>query len=413
MDSSFTFTSASVAVGLFSLLHIALAAPAVAMMVLAPIAEAAGIRRPFFTDEARTLTRFTVATFAVSSVLAVFMIELFVGLFPLTNSWMFNQFRLPIYLGSGAFLLMTVSLLAYFFWWDAIRARSERLHIAIGAAAGVFVLIWSAMLDGMGSYMLTPRAADGAWATLLNSTWIPLMLHRFGGDLAAAGYLAAGYAAWMAGRRSGHADEPYYAHFFRIAFGVGLLGLLIQPFTGLLYAVQIERTAPGAYEQLVAGRYQGWMYVQFMLVAVLFLGSYVVLASEAPADRHQIWRGSLVILSAVLMVICVGEPNVRRFFTWLLVGLTLWSFVSRRHALIAFGPGTVNRPGIRLTAAMLALTSLLTYLTMGIIRETARRPDTVRGMISLQDEVLDRSRFEVRGSKLEGPHLFDVPSLKY
>ena len=38
-------------------------------------------------------------------------------------------------------------------------------------------------------------------------------------------------------------------------------------------------------------------------------------------------------------------------------------------------------------AITMGIVSLLTYLTMGTIRETARRPDTVRGVISLQDEL--------------------------
>lgn len=376
----------TVIVGLFSLLHIALAAPAVAFMVLAPMTEAAGIRRPFYTEEARTMTRFTVATFAASSVLAVFMIELFVGLFPLTNTWLFNRFRLPVYFGSAAFIVMTVSLLAYFFWWDAIRAKSIRLHIVLGAVAASCVLVWAAVLDGMGSYMLTPHETTGTWAAVRNPSWIPLMLHRFGGDLAVAGYLAAGYAAWMMGRRAGHPDESYYLHFFKLGFGIGLTGLLLQPLTGLLYAVRIEQAVPRAYAQLVAGPYQGWVYAQFAFVGLLFVGSHVVLRSGIPAAGHQPWHGALLLLSTVLMVAFVGEPNVRRVFSLLLVGLTLWSLVSRRHALIAVDAPALNRPAIRLTAAALAVVSLLTYVTMGIIRESARRPDTVRGMISLQDE---------------------------
>lgn len=381
----------TVVVGLFSLLHIALAAPAVAFMVLAPMAEAAGLRRPFFTDHARTITRFTVVTFAASSVLAVFMIELFVGLFPLTNRWLFNQFRLPLYAGSAAFVLMAVLLLAYFFWWDAIRAKSARLHIALGSLAALGALIWAALLDGMGSYMLTPVTGDSTWGSLVNPTWIPLMLHRLGGDLSLAGYLAAGYAAAMLRRRGGHPDEPYYLHFFKIAFVIGLLGLLLQPLTGLLYAVRIEAATPDAYARLIAGGYRGWVYAQFTLIGILFAGTYGIVQSAGPSHSHALWRSALVGLSAVLMVLFVGQPNVRRVFTFLLIGLTLWPFIAWRRRLATLPAAAVSRPLMRLTALMLALASLLTYLTMGVIRETTRRPDTVNGMISLRDEARART----------------------
>jgi hypothetical protein len=41
---------------------------------------------------------------------------------------------------------------------------------------------------------------------------------------------------------------------------------------------------------------------------------------------------------------------------------------------------------MRPIAVALGVLSILTYVTMGTIRETARRPDTVRHLISLQDE---------------------------
>jgi len=43
---------------------------------------------------------------------------------------------------------------------------------------------------------------------------------------------------------------------------------------------------------------------------------------------------------------------------------------------------------VRRLSIGLGVVSLLMYLAMGTIRETARHPDTVQGIISLQDEVL-------------------------
>jgi hypothetical protein len=43
-------------------------------------------------------------------------------------------------------------------------------------------------------------------------------------------------------------------------------------------------------------------------------------------------------------------------------------------------------PWGRSIAVTLGVLSVLIYVTMGTIRETARRPDTVRNMISLHDE---------------------------
>src|SRR5688572_19256148 len=86
----------SLIVGLFSLLHIALAGLSVGFMVLVPVFEWYGKTNAVATDLARALTRFTVIVFSVSTVLAVIMVELMIGLFPVTTMWIWNQFRGPI-----------------------------------------------------------------------------------------------------------------------------------------------------------------------------------------------------------------------------------------------------------------------------------------------------------------------------
>ena len=72
---------------------------------------------------------------------------------------------------------------------------------------------------------------------------------------------------------------------------------------------------------------------------------------------------------------------------WLLTAMTAWAAYSAwlRWRLDA-APRRKQSITHRLAMA-LGVLALLMYVTMGTIRETARRPDTVRGMISLQDQV--------------------------
>ena len=95
----------SIAVGIPSLLHIVVAGLSVGFLVLSPIFEWWGRRSVHFTDLAHAITKFTVLFFSVSTVLAVIMVELLIGLFPVTTMWMWNQFRGPIALAIAAFLL--------------------------------------------------------------------------------------------------------------------------------------------------------------------------------------------------------------------------------------------------------------------------------------------------------------------
>ncbi|MCA9422337.1 MAG: hypothetical protein KC592_15040, partial [Nitrospira sp.] len=111
-------TGSSIWIGFFSLAHITLASLGVGFMVLAPLAEGLGRRRPYFTDFAYLATRFTLVTYTTSIVLAVFMLELFIGLFPLTNSYLFNHFRYPLHLALVVFFIQVLCLYPYYHFWD-------------------------------------------------------------------------------------------------------------------------------------------------------------------------------------------------------------------------------------------------------------------------------------------------------
>jgi hypothetical protein len=373
----------SLVVGLFSLLHIALAGLSVGFMVLAPIFEAGGRSIPFNVDLARAITRFTVVVFSVSTVLAVIMVELMIGLFPATTMWMWSRFRLPIGLGIAAFILQLLVLYPYYHFWDSIRGRSVTLHLWLGTLAALFMLVWVVVLDGMGSYMLTPAEAEASGGSLFNPTWLPLVVHRFVGNLLIAGYAIAAYGAWRGGRPQDHEHPAYYRHLFTTGWNIGVIGLLLQPFTGLFYALSIQDSAPAAYEQLIHGPYQALLYVQFGLIGFLVAGSYFLLRSTQPACRFT-WLDAAIPIAALCMVLSIGETNVRRAFLYLLLALFLWSLA--RYGQSEQSAVTRSNRLFRPLAIGLGIVSILIYLTMGIIRETVRRPDTVRGVISLTDE---------------------------
>ena len=392
----------SLVVGLFSLLHIALAGLSVGFMVLAPIFEWQGKTNPASTTLAHTMTRFTVIVFSVSTVLAVIMVELMIGLFPVTTMWMWNQFRGPIAVGIAAFILQLLALYPYYHYWDKMMERRPSLHLALGVAAALFMLIWVLVLDGMGSYMLTPVEQAGSWMNLINPTWLPLAVHRLIGDILIAGYVIAAYGAWRTGRPADHPHRAYYRYVSQIGWTIGLAALLLQPFSGWLYAWAIRSSVPDAYEQLIRGPYQPLVYVQFFLIGLLFIGNHLVIRAASSANPR--WIDLLVVTSAIGLLASVGQTTFRRTVLFLLVALILWGLARLRSKgrMADIGGGI----GIRPIMAGLGAIAVLTYLTMGTIRETARRPDTVRNMISLQDEAKHPAAF--REGQGPGPGNLDL-----
>ncbi len=395
----------SLVIGLFALLHILLAGLGVGFMMLAPLAESAGGTRPWLLDAARSMTRFTVVTYTASLVLAVIMVDLFIGLFPLTNTHLFNRFRYPIFVAMIAFLLQLFALYPYYHYWDALRARIPGVHRALGFLAAALMFVWVAVLDGIGSYMLTPVESGGAWSRLANPTWGPLVAHRFLGNLVMAGYVVVGYASWRLAAARGQ-DADYYSRLLKAGLLIGFTMLMLQPLSGLLYARTISGAAPEAYRQLTQGSYQPWVYAQFLLIGSLFLGSHLWLYNALSIERPMRWIVMAAGILALAMVLSVGHPDLRRVWTFALAALSAVALYRARGRFTeAPSPEQYRRPRIRYLSAALAVIATLTYLTMGTIRETARRPDTVRTMISLQDEArqpaMDRQGKDEDKAKVE------------
>ncbi len=370
----------SLAIGFVSLLHIAIAGLAVAFMVAAPLVEAMGATRPQYVELGHSMARFTLVTYTASVVLAVIMVEFFIGLYPRTNAWLFNTFRLPIGIALAAFLLQLLLLYPYYHYWEVLRARSIRLHVALGAGAALCILIWAAVLDGIGSYMLTPASADHP---LRNATFLPLVVHRFFGNFVMAGYVLAGYGAWRLTRVKTE-DEAYYGLMIRAGMSMGILALLIQPLTGFLYAQAIDK----AVTEPNSTTYQALLALQYMLIAMLLLGSilWLRLTQKRPMHQAVLWTA---VLPAACLIASSGYENLRRVWALLLMASLGWAlyavgtpFSSDIRSMVVDAP--------RWIAKGLAVCAVVSYLLMGVVRERARHPDTVHGIISMQEEMAVR-----------------------
>ncbi len=380
-------TTSSFWIGFFSLAHILLASLGVGYMVLAPIAEGLGRTRPHFTDLAYLITKFTLVTYTASIVLAVFMIELFIGLSPLTNSWLFNHFRYPVQVAMAVFLVQVLCLYPYYHFWDRLRSKSVTRHMALGAVAAVLIVIWGGILDGIGSFMLTPVEGESGWARLWNPTWVPLMVHRFFGNLVIAGYVMAAYAGWRLWKRSHQeTDREYYLMLLKTGISIGIVSVMIQPVSGFVYAQQIQNAQPDILTQLYAGDSGKLVIWQFTLLALLLLGSHVIFRSVHLERGHSLWAETFYVLTVLLLVVLAVFPFYRRIVTLLVLVQTGWYlshvFPAWRHRPTP----SLNKPLIQVTAMALGVVSLTLYLTMGTIREVSRGPDTIYGLIDREAE---------------------------
>jgi cytochrome d ubiquinol oxidase subunit I len=398
----FPFLGNSGAVGLFSLLHIALAGLTVGFIVLAPIFEYLGMRDPFYTRLGRSLVRFVAVAFSISAVFAVVMVELFIGLFPVSTVYIFRRFELGVYVAIVVFFLHIFFFYTYWYRWEAIRAKSIKRHILWGAIAAFLIVTWGALLDGIGSYMLTPpdralselpRFDAARLAFLLNPTWVPLVLHRFVGNMILAFYAVGLYGGLrLLLTAPNPEEEAYYTRVMQLGIIIGTGLLMIQPIAGMLYSIQIRRANPQAFERILFGPVEWLVRVQFLLVGLLFVLSNRFFAQISTNPRLSRILNGLIVIAALLMVLTVQQIWLRRALTFALVLMTLYHF---SLVLLRGKPFPFKRQGPWL-AISVGCCAFATFLVMGVIREQARKPYTVYGEIHLEDEQQPVSEFVQR-----------------
>jgi cytochrome bd ubiquinol oxidase subunit I len=358
---------------------------------------------------ARNLARFVVLLFASGAALAVTFVLALVTLFPVFFSILQNIFFWVFLVEAFMFLGQIIIVYAWYNVWDKLAYRKS-LHVVFGFIAGFFGLMAMTMIDAVASFMLTPAEVTSEAGlvarSFLNQTMVPLNMHRFVGNFSYAGFLIAGWAGWRYLRTTREDDREYYdwmGH-FGLLWGFGFL--IMQPIIGYGYLKGIRESAPDAFNTIMLGS-KAWVFNLLVLwIAVLSIAStaYFVhklrfaikpmetlrkLAVGAlgftalftvlniiPADADLIPQIGLVFGQGEGTQIPLGSMYPWKYIG--LIGLMLVGFfivaLYLRASATGFHWGRASRWSQYALMAC-AFFVVLTMITMGYTRETARRVD--------------------------------------
>src|SRR5918998_824469 len=296
-------------------------------------------------------------------------------------------------------------------------ARFVVLLFASGAALAItFVLglVAMTMIDGVASFMLTPPEAqvNDVARTFLNQTNIPLNMHRFVGNFSYVGFLVAGWAGWRYLRTTREDDREYYdwmGH-WGLIWGFGFL--IIQPVIGYGYLKGIRETSPAAFDTIMLGD-KAWVFnflalwltimslastayfvhkLRFAIKPVEFLRKLAVGAlgftalftvlNVIPANASFIPQIGLVFLNGEQTDIPLGSMYPWKYIG--LIGMMIVGFfvitLYLRATATGFHWGNASRWS-QGALIVCAVTVVLTMVTMGYTRETARRVDNNPGYL--------------------------------
>jgi cytochrome d ubiquinol oxidase subunit I len=410
--------------------HILIAAFILGAALIAPTAEYLGMvtKEPKYERFARNLARLIVLLFATGSALAITFVLALITLFPIFFSYLNNIFFWVFFIEAFMFLGVIIILYAWYNVWDKLAYR-KTLHVTFGLVAGFFGVVQMTMINAIAGYMLTPAEAPvtDVARTFLNQSTVPLTMHRFVGNFSYAGFLIAGWAAWRYLRTTREDDREYYdwmGH-WGLIWGFGFL--ILQPVIGYGYLKSIREGAPEAFETIMLGD-KSWVFLLLMTwIAIMSIAStaYFIhklrFAVKPMSTLRKLSIGALgfTALFTVLNIIPAdanlvpqigltffgGEDTklpLGQMYPWkyigliglMLVGLFVIALYLKATA-IGFHWGRASRWSQYALMAC-AVCVVLTMITMGYTRETARRVDNDPGYliyncITLEQELVTES----------------------
>jgi hypothetical protein len=257
-------------------------------------------------------------------------------------------------------------------------------HIALGYGAAAAEHTFLFIIVAVDSYMLTPGSGVNAF---FNASYWPELAHRFVGNLTWASFFIAAVAAIYAAVSRHPANRIYFHWAARTSAVVGFVTLLIQAALGAVFVESIKHASPGAYQYSFQGP-DAWLWMlQTALVAILLIGSNLYFAQSRPTSV-----GPAFTIIVILAGIATALPSAvyPRSVFWIrylalavaiLISLVHW-LVSRPRARALVGE--LRRPS-QMTLAVTGVAALALFLTMGIIRETARNNYTIYGVLTQSD----------------------------
>ena len=404
--------------------HILFAAFIIGAVLVAATSEYLGLvtKQPRYERFARNLARFVVLLFASGAALAITFVLALVTLFPVFFSYLQNIFFWVFLVEAFMFLGQIIIVYAWYNVWDKLAYRKS-LHVVFGFVAGFFGLMAMTMIDAVASFMLTPPAteANDVARTFLNQTNIPLNMHRFVGNFSYAGFLIAGWAGWRYLRTTREDDREYYdwmGH-WGLLWGFGFL--IIQPVIGYGYLKGIRETSPDGFETIMLGD-KSWVFnllviwiavmsiaatayfvhklrfavkpnetVRRLSVGALGFTALFTVLNIIPSDMDLVPQLGLVFFNGEDTQLPLGNMYPWKFIG--LIGLMLVGAVVvalyLRAAATGFHWGNASRWSQYALIAC-AVTVILTMVTMGYTRETARRVDNNPGYLIYKCITLDQ-----------------------
>jgi len=231
---------------------------------------------------AKSITLFNVILFSFGATFAIAGVLFFISLFPTFASNIFHVYWWPLLIEAILFAVEIVFLYTYWFSWNKI---SKKNHQILGYGYAVSVFFQTLMINMLAGGMLTPGIEgiqftttglmtiplSEAMATWFHPTLWQLQFHRLFASISFIGFILAMLGVFHFLDRKAKRDKKHWDWVSSYGLSWGLLGLVFQPFIGLIYMLKISDVNNQAFQFIMHGPRAWEMLLMIGSVAFLFL----------------------------------------------------------------------------------------------------------------------------------------------
>lgn len=228
-----------------------------------------------FERLARETMRLVAISYSLTAIFGAAMTFVLVARYQALSNFIFQRFYAVFGLYATFLIVETALMYLYWYSWDALATR-KGLHISIGVALNVVGTLVMFLMNGVGSFMLTPPPSieqASLWELVNNATWSGLNLHRFIANISFGGFMVALFAAFMYLTSRKEEDAAFYDWMGYIGNFIGVAALIALPVAGYIYTKEIFAYNATISTLLMADRLAWFFVIQGMLVGLLFLGA--------------------------------------------------------------------------------------------------------------------------------------------
>jgi cytochrome bd ubiquinol oxidase subunit I len=379
----------------------------------------------------RSMALFNLILFSVGATFPIAGLLFFISLFPAFTTNVFTVYWWPLLLET--ILFGAEIFFIYFLWfsWGHVKNGWTAL-LAVLYAVDVFFQTFA--INTIVAGMLTPSATGAttlAWNHVaegyflmpisnyldywFNPTFWQIEFHRVPAAASAYGFIIAFIAAVHLWRRKDPQSRRFWD--WAAAFGIfwGLLGLAFQPITGISYMFQIMTYQYPAFNMIMTGP-RGWEMLTLVgLVSILIITVIVYLIESRWSmlrkgeNRWMRWSfyGIFGVMAVVMFVLinpawiggtihddspgAIVNPLGQMYWKHIsiifmmasvlaLIAIEGWLFMKKRG--IVWGRLSYSS---RWAAAIAGVIGSMVVLVMGYVRESARAPWLLYGVVPVPD----------------------------